>query len=185
MSIEDRNLKPGTVLKATYRKKEYRCDVAKGEGDKLVYRVSGKEYTSPSAAGSAVMGGVACNGWRFWTVEGTEKPKRERMTRPEGLAVEHAPKAKSAPKAKAATKPAKPATKAKNPPKTTKRAPRPKKVAGGSNGEASTPVEEPAAPVEKPVNCGDCGQEFPTSHEAADHMRDAHNSPEAAGSGGR
>jgi hypothetical protein len=48
---------------------------------------------------------------------------------------------------------------------------------GGANGE------EP--PAEKPVGCGDCGREFPTSREAADHMRDEPGSVEAAGSGGR
>ncbi len=157
MSIEDRNLKPGTVLVARYKKRDHRCTVVKDEDGKLVYRVhGGKDYTSPSAAGSAVMGGVACNGWRFWAVEGTEKPEAAK------------PKA------------AKAATKAKKAPKAGKRTTKAKKVAGGSNGD------EPAEPVvEKPVNCGECGQEFPTSREAGDHMRDAHNSVEAAGSGGR
>jgi hypothetical protein len=37
----------------------------------------GKKFKSPSAAGSAVMGGTACNGWRFWTVEGEEPPAKE------------------------------------------------------------------------------------------------------------
>ena len=159
MSIEDRNLKPGTVLVARYKKRDHRCDVVKGEDGKAAYKVGGKTYTSPSAAGTAVMGGVACNGWRFWTVEGTGKPK-------------------AAPKPKGTTKAAKPATRAKNAPKSAKRATRARKVAGANNGEKP-------APVEKPVNCGDCGQEFPTSREAGDHMRDAHNAPEAAGSGGR
>ena len=36
-----------------------------------------------------------------------------------------------------------------------------------------------------PVTCGECGQEFPSSREAAEHMRDEHGSPEAAGSGDR
>ena len=77
MSIEDRNLKPGTVLVARYKKEEHRCTVVEGEGGKLIYRVhGGEDYSSPSAAGSAVMGGVACNGWRFWSVEGTEEPKK-------------------------------------------------------------------------------------------------------------
>ena len=44
----------------------------------------GKEFKSISSAGSEVMGGIACNGWRFWSVEGqnetpapyeTSKPK--------------------------------------------------------------------------------------------------------------
>ena len=48
--IEDRNLKPGTVLVARYKKRDHRCDVVKGEEGKVAYRVGGKEYTSPSAA---------------------------------------------------------------------------------------------------------------------------------------
>jgi hypothetical protein len=168
MSIEDRNLKPGTVLVARYKKRDHRCTVVKGEDGKLVYRVhGGKDYTSPSAAGTAVMGGVACNGWRFWTVEGTEAKKAKGAATP-----------KAAAKPKAATKPTKPATRAKKAPKAAKRATSAKKVTGGSNGADQEPVE-------KPVSCGDCGQEFPTSREAGDHMRDAHGSAEAAGSGGR
>ena len=90
------------------------------------------------------MGGVACNGWRFWSVEGAEEPKAE-----EPKADEAKPKARRKGKAKA---------KAKN---------------------------EPKAKAEKPIKCGDCGQEFPSSREAAEHMRDEHNSPEAAGTGGK
>jgi hypothetical protein len=143
--IEDRNLKPGTVLVGRYQKKDHRCEVVKGKDGKVAFRVKGKEYGSPSAAGSAVMDGVSCNGWRFWTVEGAEtKPKAT---------------TKATPKAKRDAKP---------------NAKKARKVAGGANGEA---------PVEKPVNCGDCGQEFPTSREAADHMRDEHGSLEAAGVG--
>ena len=154
--IEDRNLKPGMVLEATHKKKDYRCEVVKGEEGKLIYRLpNGKEFTSPSRAGTEVMGGVACNGWRFWSVAGSAKPKA----------------------AKAATKATTRTTVAKKTPKKAKRATKAKPVVGGANGEES-------APVEKPVNCGECGQEFPTSREAGDHMRDAHSSPEAAGVGG-
>ena len=39
--------------------------------------------------------------------------------------------------------------------------------------------------AEPPVTCGDCGQEFPNAREAAKHMREDHNSPEAPGSGDR
>jgi len=153
MSIEDRNLKPGTVLVGRYHKKDHRCEVVKGAEGKVAFRVGGKEYGSPSAAGSAVMGGVSCNGWRFWTVEGTAT--KAPTTAKTGAG-----------KAKVTTKP-----KAK-----TKRVAKPKKVAGGANGE-------PEQPVEKPVNCGDCGREFPTSREAGDHMRDEHGSLEAPGVG--
>ncbi len=161
MSIEDRNLKPGTVLVARYKKVQHRCEVLAGEDGKVVFRIKGgKEFSSPSAAGSAVMGGVACNGWRFWTPEGAEA-KAAKATSTSKAAKTPATKAKGASKAKRGAKPKKS-----------------RRVAGGTNGEPETPVE-------KPVNCGDCGTEFPSSREAADHMRDDHGSLEAAGSGGR
>ncbi len=134
MSIEDRSLKLGTILVARYKKQDFRCTVVEGEDGKPIYRVhGGKDHTSPSSAGSAVMGGVACNGWRFWSVEGTAEPKQ--------------PRAKGKAKAKA---------KAKS-----------------------------EAKAEKPIKCGDCSRKFPNSREAADHMRDEHNSPEAKGSNGK
>ena len=83
MTIENRNLKPGTVLVAVYpargpKHKEYHCEVVAGEEGKVAYRLKdGRKFTSPSAAGTAVMGGTACNGWRFWSPVGEEpKPKR-------------------------------------------------------------------------------------------------------------
>jgi hypothetical protein len=160
MSIEDRNLKPGTVLVARHRKKDYRAEVRAGEDGKVAYRLrDGREFTSPSAAGSAVMGGTACNGWRFWSVEGSEPTKATKTptTAKKGVA-----KPKAAKKAKAAPK-----SKAR------------RKVAGGGNGASLNGNE----PVEKPVACGACGEEFPTSREAGDHMRDQHGSVEAAGNG--
>ncbi len=77
MSIEDRNLAAGTKLVARYKGKEYAAEVVKTE-EGLRYRLEdGKEFKSPSSAGSAVMGGSACNGWRFWSVAGQEpKPKK-------------------------------------------------------------------------------------------------------------
>ncbi len=67
--IEDRKLKAGTVLAAKYKGKEHRCEVVAGEAGRVRYRLAdGREFTSPSGAGSAVMGGTACNGWRFWSL---------------------------------------------------------------------------------------------------------------------
>ena len=171
MSIQDRNLKPGTVLVKRYKKQDHRCEVVAGEKGKVLYRLGdGREFTSPSAAGSAVMGGVACNGWAFWSVEGQEPPAKART----------APK-KAAPKPKPASKP-KGRAKAKGGAKPKRTGSR--KVKGGSNGR--TPEAEPSEPVpEKPVSCGECGQEFPTSRDAAAHMQEEHGSAEAAGSGGR
>ncbi len=70
MAIENRDLPAGTRLVATYKKQAFACTVEEGEDGKLAFVVDGKRYSSPSSAGSAVMGGSACNGWRFWSVEG-------------------------------------------------------------------------------------------------------------------
>ena len=64
-------LEPGTVLVAKYKGAEHQAEVIEGEDGKTLYRlVDGREFKSPSSAGSAVMGGVACNGWRFWSLLG-------------------------------------------------------------------------------------------------------------------
>jgi hypothetical protein len=86
MSIEDRKLAVGTKLVARYKGHEYGCVVTAREGEKVGYKMEcpdhpdlhGKEFKSPSSAGSAVMGGSACNGWRFWSLAGSEeaKPKK-------------------------------------------------------------------------------------------------------------
>jgi hypothetical protein len=81
MSIEDRNLKPGTKLVARYKGKEYTAEVVQTE-EGLRYRLEdGREFKSPSSAGSAVMGGSACNGWRFWSVTGSEEAKPKKASK--------------------------------------------------------------------------------------------------------
>ena len=82
MSIENRKLEPGTVLTGRYKKEVRRCEVVEtAEG--LRYRLDdGTEHKSPSSAGKAVTG-IACNGWVFWSVAGTEKPEREPKTKKE------------------------------------------------------------------------------------------------------
>jgi hypothetical protein len=105
VAIENRNLEPGTVLVARYKGKEHRCEVVQTD-DGLRFRVDGQDYRSPSSAGKAVMDGVACNGWRFWSVEGTE-PKPRKAKAPKKAVVKKAPAKKSSKakkgKAKAAT----------------------------------------------------------------------------------
>jgi hypothetical protein len=110
MPIENRNLEAGTVLVARYRKADRTCEVVETP-DGLRYRLDdGTEHKSPSSAGKAAMGGVACNGWRFWSVQGTEpaprasKPKAEKPAKAKAPA-KKAAKSKSAKKAKAAKKP--------------------------------------------------------------------------------
>ncbi|MPZ51030.1 MAG: DUF2924 domain-containing protein [Dehalococcoidia bacterium] len=71
MAIEDRDLPVGTRLVANYKKARYVCSIEADEGGKLAFVLEdGKRYKSPSSAASAVMGGSAANGWKFWSLEG-------------------------------------------------------------------------------------------------------------------
>lgn len=85
MAIENRNLPIGTRIWANYKKQRYVCTVEAGEeeGNLLYVLEDGSKHKSPSAAGSKVMGGKAVNGWRFWTVEGTEPAAAEAEAKPE------------------------------------------------------------------------------------------------------
>ena len=73
MPIENRTLTPGTILVATYKKQTYTCEVV-AEGGETRFKLAGDDtlYKSPSAAASALMGGIAANGWRFFSVEGAQ-----------------------------------------------------------------------------------------------------------------
>ena len=69
MAIENRELEPGTKLIAKYKKEEHRAEVVAGEEGKVKYRLAdGREFKSPSSAGTAITG-KACNGWAFWSIE--------------------------------------------------------------------------------------------------------------------
>ncbi len=85
MAIEDRNLTVGTRLVASYRKQDHACMVEKREeGGKMAFVLEdGKRYKSASAAASAVMGGKAVNGWRFWSVQSTKPKVKEGGEKPE------------------------------------------------------------------------------------------------------
>ena len=77
--IENRNLMVGTRLVGRYKGQTCAAEVVQTE-EGLRYRLGdGREFKSPSSAGSAVMGGHACNGWRFWGLEG-EGPKATEPT---------------------------------------------------------------------------------------------------------
>ena len=72
MPIDNRDLVvEGARLTGSYKKQTFVCEVAKDGEDNLVFKVGGKEFKSPSAAASHVMGGQAANGWRFWSLSGT------------------------------------------------------------------------------------------------------------------
>ena len=82
MALEDRNLKPGTKLVAKYKGELHRAEVVQGEDGVLYQLTDGRQFKSPSSAGSAVMGGTACNGWRFWSLDDgkAKAPKKNAKT---------------------------------------------------------------------------------------------------------
>jgi hypothetical protein len=127
---------------ARYKKQDRNCEVVE-TADGLRYRLDdGTEHRSPSSAGKAAMDGVACNGWRFWRIEGTEKPKRE-------------PKAKADKPRKepAAKKPAK-----------TKAAPKKSGKAKGAKKGKSARMSSDGS-----FGCGVCPETFPTMKQATAH----------------
>jgi hypothetical protein len=141
MPIDNRDLAVGTVLTARYKKQDRACDVV-GTPDGVRFRLDdGSEHRSPSSAGKAAMDGIACNGWRFWSVQGTEPTRRE-------------------PKLKAE----KPATTAKA--KRTKKTSSNSKKSG-----ANKPTGKPmrAASKSDSYGCGACGETFGTMKAATKH----------------
>ncbi len=69
MPIENRNLRPGTRLVATYKKEQYHALVITGDGGKVRYTLipdDGKEHKSASSLGTAFTG-KSCNAWAFWS----------------------------------------------------------------------------------------------------------------------
>jgi hypothetical protein len=144
MPIENRNLEPGTVLTARYKKQERTCEVVQTD-EGLRYRLDdGTEHKSPSSAGKAAMDGVACNGWRFWSLAGTERPAKTKA----------AAKPKKEPAAK---KPAK----AKAPAKAKKGAKTAKKPTGKAMRVKATDVAS--------YGCGGCGATFGSQKAAVAH----------------
>ncbi len=86
MAIENRDaLAGGQKLVARYKGEIHTVLVVEGENG-LTFEVGGKTYKSLSSAGSAVMGGTACNGWRFWSFEGEAPPAREKKAKAEKTA---------------------------------------------------------------------------------------------------
>ena len=88
MAITNRNLPAGTVLVARYKGEQHRVLVLESENGTGYELDGGTIFKSLSSAGSAVMNGTACNGWRFWTVEGeapepTERAAKQRRTKAE------------------------------------------------------------------------------------------------------
>ena len=98
----------GRTLTAKYKGEQHTVKVVAGAGGKLLYRLpDGREFNSPSSAGSAVMGGTACNGWRFWSVDdGSSRGAPKASTKPAKPAAQQPAAKKPAIKGKPAPKPA-------------------------------------------------------------------------------
>ena len=90
MPINDRNLEAGAKLTAKYKGQVHSVLVLADDKGGLGFELdNGTIFKSLSSAGSAVMGGTACNGWRFWTPEGevTEpRPSKKAETAKNGPA---------------------------------------------------------------------------------------------------
>ena len=108
MPIENRNLIVGTKLVAKYKKQTHNAEVVGGEGDKVLYRLEdGQKFKSPSAAGSAIMNGKACNGWRFWSLDqeldqaaptvSESEPESEEVPTPKSRVIRKLPNQKGLP----------------------------------------------------------------------------------------
>ena len=148
MPIEDRNVEPGTVLVARYKTQDRKCEVVQTE-EGLRYRLDdGTMHKSPSSAGKAVVG-HACNGWVFWSVAGTEKPKREPKAKADKPKKEPATKKPAKTKATAKAKTAKPK--------------RSKAMRTAANGES--------------YGCGVCPETFPSLEDAQAHVASVHAEP--------
>jgi hypothetical protein len=140
MPIENRELAAGTRLVARHKKQDFVCEVVQTD-DGLRYRVDGKDFNSPSSAGREVTGGVAVNGWKFWSLEGTLKEPTPKAEKPAKAA-----KTKSA-------KAVKPKAKKKGAKKSARKAT--KKVARAASADL--------------YGCGVCPETFPTLKAATAH----------------
>ena len=68
MAIASRDLPVGTQLVGRYKGRTYHLTVVDIGGGRRRFRlIDGRQFRSPSGAGRAVMGGIACNGRRFWS----------------------------------------------------------------------------------------------------------------------
>jgi Restriction Enzyme Adenine Methylase Associated/Protein of unknown function (DUF2924) len=163
MAIQDRNLSVGTKLYARYKGETYHAEVVAREGG-TAYRLSdGREFKSPSAAGTAITG-KACNGWAFWSVgDGAEStgPVRSTSTR--------APRAKAQPAPK---------------PQPRRRA---RKTQSDEPPASDTPDEphsngadfgNPGDVHPEGIVCAACGETFPTVEAATEHYYATHGKPE-------
>jgi hypothetical protein len=174
MAIQDRNLSVGTKLNARYKGQTYAAEVAEKEG-KLVYRLAdGREFKSPSAAGTAISG-LACNGWAFWSVgdssENTGPVSSTRARKPARSTVHPAPKPQVKRGRRSQTPESPPSDEAADASTTVD------EPGESSTGELSTHDPADDAPLEV-VRCAACGEEFQGVQAATEHYYAIHGKPE-------
>src|SRR6266508_1974884 len=157
MAIQDRNLSVGTKLYARYKGQTHTAEVIEMDGGTAYRLADGREFKSPSAAGTAITE-KACNGWAFWSVgDGAEStgPVTSPKTRP-------------AAKVTPAPKPAAQAARTEGPACGAARERRPgcersaRRRAHGRRG------------CRQPVTCAECGETFPGVQAATEHYYATH-----------
>src|SRR5437867_7697414 len=177
MAIQDRNLSVGTKLYARYKGQTYTAEVIDKEG-KPGYRLAdGREFKSPSAAGTAITG-LACNGWAFWSVgDGAENTGPVTSTKARSPArststITPAPKPKSKRRGRKSQTAEPPAT---NPAET---ADEPSASDDQGSNEARDDAPTATQPDDQPVRCAECGETFPGVEAATEHYYATHGKPD-------
>jgi len=183
MAIQDRNLAPGTKLVARYKGQNHTAEVvevqtlpkgmlpkdAPADPDprlvgKLVYRLAnGREFGSPSAAGTGITG-LSCNGWTFWSVDdGGEAtgPVQSTRTRAPRAKVPPAPPPRPRRRASKVQSEEPPASDAE-----------PEPHSNGSD------FGNPGDVHPEGIVCHACGETFPTTEAATEHYYATHGKPE-------
>lgn len=90
MTITDRNLPAGTLLKATHKKAAYLAEIKSYQDERNLTlevlegstELAGRQFNSLSKAAMAITGN-SVNGWRFWTIAG-EPPEAKGHTMRDG-----------------------------------------------------------------------------------------------------
>lgn len=83
MTITNRNLAPGTKLEARYKGHDYTAIVIEINESIRYQLADGRDFKTPSGAGSAIRVGKATNGWAFWSIaaENGKAPQSEMKKR--------------------------------------------------------------------------------------------------------
>jgi hypothetical protein len=175
MAIQDRNLSVGTKLYARYKGATHTAEVIEKDGKPGYQLADGREFKSPSAAGTAVTG-LACNGWAFWSVgepgENTGPVTNTKARPPAKSTITPAPKPQAkrrGRKGQTAEPPASDGSAASDEPPASD-AP----VGDEARDDAPTATQ----PDDQPIRCAECGETFPGVAAATEHYYATHGKPD-------